>query len=148
MVGILESQKLNPCWQRMSLSEWRVAINFIMQSLINKELTIYGNSLQTRSFCFVDNLIKGLSTLMKSNFCQTINTSNNEEFKIIDLANLIENKINVDLKLNFTILTNNDHIRRGPTNEKARNELHWKTKISLNIWLEKKFNTLKIFIIK
>ena len=115
MVGILESQKLNPCWQRMSLSEWRVAINFIMQSLINKEPIIYGNGLQTRSLCFVDNLIKGLSTLTKSNFCP-INTSNNEEFKIIDLANLIL----IYLKMNQILLIN--HIRRGPSNEKARNE--------------------------
>tara|TARA_A100001035_G_C27779684_1_gene501078 strand:+ start:1145 stop:2095 length:951 start_codon:yes stop_codon:yes gene_type:complete len=128
---------------RMDPHDGRVVSNFITQSLMNKELTIYGDGSQTRSLCFVDDLIKGLSALMKSNCSQPINLGNIEELKIIDLANLIKNKINPDLKMSFKILPQNDPLRRRPSIEKAKNELHWEPKTSLNIGLDKTIQYFK-----
>lgn len=128
---------------RMNPYDGRVVSNFIIQSLMNKELTIYGNGSQTRSLCFVDDLIKGLSALMKSNYSKPINLGNTEEFEIIDLANLIKNKINTDLKMSFKPLPHNDPLRRRPSIEKAKNELHWEPKISLNIGLDKTIQYFK-----
>ena len=128
--------KMNP-W------DGRVVSNLIVQSLLNKELTIYGDGLQTRSFCFIDDLIEGLLALMESNYSKPINLGNTDEYRIIDLANLIKNKINTNLKMTFKNLPHNDPLRRRPSIEKARIELLWEPKISLNIGLDKTIQYFK-----
>lgn len=127
---------------RMNPRDGRVVSNFIVQSLMNQDLTIYGDGSQTRSLCFVDDLIGGLSALMKSNYSKPLNLGNTDEYKIIDLAHLIKNKINSNLKMTFKKLPYNDPLRRRPCLERAKNELNWEPEISLNTGLDK---TIKYF---
>ena len=127
---------------RMNPRDGRVVSNFIFQSLMNKDLTIYGNGSQTRSLCFVDDLIEGLLALMNSTYSRPLNLGNTDEYKIIDLAHLIKNKINRSLKMTFRTLPSDDPLRRKPCIDKAINELNWEPKISLNIGLDK---TIKYF---
>ena len=77
---------------RMSPNDGRVVSNFIYQALQNKPLTIYGEGSQTRSFCYVEDLIEGMNNLMESNFDYPINIGNPEELTILELANKIRNK--------------------------------------------------------
>ena len=128
---------------RMNPLDGRVVSNFIVQSLMNKELTIYGDGLQTRSFCYIDDLINGLTALMESNYSKPINLGNTDEYRIIDLANIIKNKINSNLKMTFQNLPHNDPLKRRPSIEKARNEILWEPKISLNIGLDKTIEYFK-----
>ena len=82
----------------MMPNDGRVVSNFIVQALQNKPLTIYGKGTQTRSFCYVDDLINGMISLMKSNYKLPINIGNPNEFTINELANMIIEKINPSLK--------------------------------------------------
>ena len=127
---------------RMNPRDGRVISNLICQALFNENLTIYGNGSQTRSFCFVDDLIDGLLALMKSNYSKPLNLGNTEELKIIDLAQLIKNKIDGSLKIKFKKLPSNDPLRRRPCIVRAKNELNWEPKISLNDGIDK---TIKYF---
>tara|TARA_Y100000589_G_scaffold193189_1_gene182851 strand:- start:1328 stop:2254 length:927 start_codon:yes stop_codon:yes gene_type:complete len=116
---------------RMRPNDGRVISNFIDQAIKNKALTIYGNGSQTRSFCFVDDLIKGLLMLMESDYDKPINLGNDEELKILDLASLIKSKINPDLKFKFLPLPLNDPLRRKPSIKKALQEINWQPSIKL-----------------
>lgn len=127
---------------RMNSRDGRVVSNFIFQSLMNKDLTIYGDGSQTRSFCYVDDLINGLFALMKSSYSKPLNIGSTKELKIIDLANLIKNKIDGSLKITFKDLPYNDPLRRRPCIDLAKKELNWEPKISLNNGLDK---TIKYF---
>ena len=128
---------------RMSNNDGRVICNFIVQALENRPITIYGDGYQTRSFCFVDDLIKGLILLMKSKYDKPINIGNTSELKILDLANLIRSKINPELKLSFHSFTEDDPIRRRPSIDLAKKVLGWEPKISLNKGLDKTIDYLK-----
>ena len=79
---------------RMQLNDGRVVSNFIIQALKNKNITVYGSGDQTRSFCYVDDLIKGLISLMNSEYIGPVNIGNPDEFTINQLANLVKEKIN------------------------------------------------------
>ena len=126
----------------MRKDDGRVISNFINQAIQNKSLTIYGNGTQTRSFCYINDLISGLVNLMDSDYHKPINLGNDEEFRIVDLANLIRSKINTDLKFKFLPLPPNDPIKRRPSIAKALNEINWKPKIKLEKGLKK---TIKYF---
>lgn len=128
---------------RMSIKDGRVICNFIVQALENRPITIYGNGLQTRSFCFVDDLIKGLILLMKSKYKKPINLGNTSELKILDLANLIRSKINPKLQLTFQSLSENDPLQRKPSIDLAYKELGWEPKIALNKGLDITINYFK-----
>ena len=127
---------------RMKQDDGRVISNFINQAIQNKSLTIYGDGSQTRSFCYVDDLIIGLVNLMESNYDKPINIGNDKELKIIDLANLIKIKINPDLKFKYLPLPANDPIRRKPSIKRAQKELNWKPYIQLDQGIIK---TIKYF---
>ncbi len=128
---------------RMNNNDGRVICNFIVQALKNRPITIFGNGSQTRSFCFVDDLIKGLMALMESDYNKPINLGNPSELKILDLANLIRSKINPKIKLTFHSLPENDPLKRKPSIELANRELGWHPEISLNKGLEKTIIYLK-----
>ena len=128
---------------RMSNKDGRVICNFIVQALENRPITIYGNGLQTRSFCFVDDLIKGLILLMKSKYKKPINLGNTSELKILDLANLIMSKINPKLQLTFHSLSEDDPLQRKPSIDLANKELDWEPKIGLNKGLDQTINYFK-----
>ena len=127
---------------RMVPDDGRVVSNFIMQALSNSPITIYGDGSQTRSFCYVDDLIEGLISLMNSTECGPINIGNPHEFTIKELANIVIKKLSSKSKLTFLTLPQDDPLQRKPLIEKAKNKLNWNPKINLESGLEK---TIKYF---
>ena len=128
---------------RMHNNDGRVICNFIVQALDNRPITIFGNGKQTRSFCFVDDLIEGLMLLMESKYNKPINLGNPSEMKILELANLIKSMINPELQLTYHSLPEDDPLQRKPSIELANRELGWNPKIPLSIGLEKTINYFK-----
>jgi UDP-glucuronate decarboxylase len=118
----------------MHPNDGRVVSNFIMQALENKDITIYGQGTQTRSFCYVDDLINGLILLMDSDdeITGPINIGNPKEFTMLELAQAIIGKTNSRSKIVFDTLPIDDPQQRKPDVTKARNELAWFAKIDLN----------------
>tara|TARA_Y100000991_G_scaffold81418_1_gene61445 strand:+ start:1896 stop:2855 length:960 start_codon:yes stop_codon:yes gene_type:complete len=117
---------------RMRPDDGRVVSNFIFQALQGNPLTIYGNGSQTRSFCYVDDLIEGMIRLMNSDLNTPVNIGNPEEFTIIELANKIKKIINPDLNLIFKSLPEDDPVQRKPDITKAKTNLEWYPKINLD----------------
>ncbi len=128
---------------RMHNNDGRVICNFIVQALNNRPITIFGNGRQTRSFCFVDDLIKGLMLLMESKYNKPMNLGNPSELKILELANLIKSKINPELPLTYHSLPEDDPFQRKPSIKLANRELGWAPEIPLSIGLEKTINYFK-----
>jgi len=126
----------------MQRNDGRVISNFIVQALENKDITIYGDGKQTRSFCYVDDLIDGMMLAMNSNYKMPINIGNPMEFSIIELAKLVQNKIKSKTKITFQDLPEDDPIQRCPDISLAKKELGWQAKIDLDIGLDK---TIKYF---
>ena len=116
---------------RMKSNDGRVVSNFIFQALQGKPLTIYGDGSQTRSFCYVDDLIEGMIGLMNSNINSPVNIGNPEELKIIELANIIKNIINPNLGIIYKPLPEDDPLQRRPDISKAKKYLQWQPKINL-----------------
>ena len=127
---------------RMVPDDGRVVSNFIVQGLSNSPITIYGDGSQTRSFCYVDDLINGLISLMNSNESGPINIGNPKEFTIKELADIVLNKLKSKSKLTYLPLPEDDPLQRKPFIEKAKTKLNWDPKIDLSIGLEK---TIKYF---
>ena len=128
---------------RMLQNDGRVVSNFIIQALKGDNLTIYGDGSQTRSFCYVDDLIKGLINLMDSNHNGPINLGNDEEFTILELADLIRSKININLKFIYKELPGDDPLQRKPVLDIALKELNWKPSINLNTGIDKTISFFK-----
>ena len=117
---------------RMRADDGRVVSNFIFQALQGVPLTIYGNGSQTRSFCFVDDLIDGMIKLMSSDFHSPINIGNPEQFTILELAQKIKTIINPDLKVIYKPLPQDDPLQRQPDIKKAIKKLNWKPEVNLD----------------
>ena len=109
--------------QRMIPYDGRVVSNIIFQSLQNKSLTIYGEGSQTRSFCYVDELINGLIKLMNSKVNSPVNIGNPKDFTILELAKQVKNKINPELELIFKELPKDDPLQRKPNIQKAKKRI-------------------------
>ncbi len=122
---------------RMLPDDGRVVSTFIFQALNSLPLTVFGDGLQTRSFCYVDDLIDGMIRLMNSNEKGPINIGNPDEFKVIELANLIVNKINKNLKIIHKPLPEDDPLQRKPNIELASQRLGWSPNVLLNDGLDK-----------
>ena len=121
---------------RMLLDDGRVISNFIVQALRGEPLTIYGEGTQTRSFCYVDDLIEGLIRMMNSTQTGPINIGNPNEFKILQLAELIIDKINPSLSIIKKQLPEDDPMQRQPVIELAKTKLDWQPKIELQDGLD------------
>ena len=128
---------------RMQPDDGRVISNFIFQALKGEPLTIYGEGKQTRSFCFVDDLIDGMIKLMDSKVYSPINIGNPSEITILELAEKIREKINPDLKLIFKALPEDDPMQRKPDITKAKIELNWEPKINIEKGLNKTIRWFK-----
>ena len=122
---------------RMMPNDGRVISNFIVQALKKEPFTIYGDGSQTRSFCYVDDLVNGIIKLMNSNFARPINLGNPNEFTIMSLAKLIQEKFNLDLAYEFKPLPEDDPLQRRPSIELSKRELNWAPKIEINEGLQK-----------
>lgn len=116
----------------MLKDDGRVINNFIHQALDNKPITIYGNGDQTRTFCYIDDLINGLLLQMESNYKNPINLGGNQEVKILNVAKIIRDKINPKLNIMFSDLPEDDPLKRKPNLETAKNILNWKALVNLN----------------
>ena len=125
---------------RMSPDDGRVVSNFIVQALRGENLTIYGDGSQTRSFCYVDDLVDGMQRLMESKLIGPVNIGNDEEFTIYELAQVIIKKINPELEIIFKALPEDDPRQRKPSLEIAKKELKWFPNIRLNEGLDKTIN--------
>lgn len=117
----------------------RVISNFIYQALKNQDITIYGNGTQTRSFCYIDDLINIIIKVMESpdEFIGPINIGNPKEYAINELAELIKNKINNNLKITYKPLPQDDPTKRQPDITLAKSYFNWEPKISLSEGLDK-----------
>ena len=131
---------------RMLPDDGRVISNFIVQALKNKPITIYGNGSQTRSFCYVDDMVEGFLSLMNSNYKNPVNLGNPKEFSILELANLISNKINKKLEFEYKPFPQDDPLQRKPLIELAQKELKWEPKIDLDEGLDRTINYFKKII--
>ena len=127
----------------MRFDDGRVISNFIIQALKDQEITLYGDGSQTRSFCYVDDLINGMILLMDSSYKNPINIGNPNEFSILELANMIRSLINPNLKLRYEKLPQDDPKQRKPSIELAKNILNWEPKIELKEGLLKTINWFK-----
>ena len=121
---------------RMRPDDGRVISNFIVQALNKEPLTIYGDGSQTRSFCFVSELVDGLIKMMDSGEVGPINLGNPSEFTIKELAEIVIEKINPNLEMIFKPLPSDDPLQRKPVIRLAKNKLNWEPSISLNDGLD------------
>lgn len=124
---------------RMHPDDGRVVSNFIVQALNNQPITIYGDGSQTRSFCYVDDLINGMVALMNSDdaFTGPVNVGNPVEFSILELAKEVLNLTNSKSELVFHDLPGDDPQQRKPDISLANSELGWEPKTQLRQGLEK-----------
>ena len=132
---------------RMVPNDGKVVSNFFVQSLRNEPLTIYGNGTQSRSFCYVDDLVEGMIRAMNSNQSGPINLGNPEEFQIIELAKTILKKTNPKQELIYKNLPEDDPIQIQPVIELAKSKLNWIPKVNLEEGLVKTINSFKQEII-
>lgn len=116
---------------RMLPDDGRVISNFIVQSFSKKPLTIYGDGLQTRSLCYVDDLVEGLILLMDSNYNKPLNLGNPDEFTIKEVAEIISRKINKSFDFIEMPLPSDDPRQRKPNIELAKAKLNWEPKVPL-----------------
>jgi len=123
----------------MNPNDGRVVSNFICQALKGEDLTIYGDGSQTRSFCYIDDLIDAIVAVMASedDFVGPVNTGHPEEFTIKELADLVKEKINKDLKIVYKHLPADDPTQRRPDITLAKAKLNWEPKIKLNEGIDK-----------
>ena len=121
-LGIKVARIFNTYGPRMHPNDGRVVSNFIVQALLNRPITIYGDGEQTRSFCYVDDLIRGLELLMETDDDVTgpINLGNPDEYRVVDLAEKIIELSNSDSELVFKPLPSDDPKQRQPDISRAR----------------------------
>ncbi len=124
---------------RMHLNDGRVVSNFIIQALTGKDITVYGNGSQTRSFCYVDDMIEGLIKLMNSedDFTGPVNLGNPHEITILELAEKVLKITKSRSKIVHKPLPQDDPIRRCPDITLAKERLKWKPKTNLDNGLKK-----------
>jgi len=142
-VEVRVARIFNTYGPRMLPNDGRVVTNFIVQALRNEDLTIYGDGSQSRSFCYVDDLVDGLIMLMNSNYKKPVNLGNPEEFSILELADLIKNKINPELKFCFKELPEDDPLQRRPLIDLAKKQFNWSPKIKLDEGLDYTIKSLR-----
>ena len=129
---------------RMAENDGRVISNFVIQALKNEDITIYGDGSQTRSFCYVDDLVRGMIALMnKNDFCGPVNVGNDGEFTIKELAEKIIKLTDSNSKIIYKPLPSDDPIKRRPDLTLARKELNYEPRIQLEEGLEKTIDYFK-----
>ena len=134
----------------MRPDDGRVISNFIVQALQGDDITIYGDGSQTRSFCFVDDLIEGFLLFMNSedDFIGPVNLGNPNEFTILELAEKVINLTKSNSKLIFRPLPEDDPKQRQPDISLAKDKLDWKIKTELDEGLEHTINYFEKRFIK
>jgi UDP-glucuronate decarboxylase len=123
---------------RMHPSDGRVVSNFIVQALRGEDITIFGDGLQTRSFCYVDDLVDAITRMMNSSvdIIGPINVGNPDEFTMLELAEKVLHKIGGRSKISFKQLPEDDPKQRQPDISKARSMLGWQPTVRLEDGLD------------
>jgi len=117
---------------RMLVDDGRVVSNFIVQALRGEAITIYGDGSQTRSFCYVDNLVDALIKMMECDgFTGPVNLGNPVEFTILELAEMVQKLINSDLDFVYQPLPEDDPVQRQPDITLAKSKLDWYPHIAI-----------------
>ncbi len=130
---------------RMNINDGRVVSNFIVQSLGNKDITIYGNGNHTRSFCYVDDLIEGIISFFnyENHLVGPLNLGNPDEHSILSLAKNIIKLTNSKSKIIYLDLPDDDPKKRKPNITLAKEKLNWQPKTKLNTGLLKTIEYFK-----
>jgi nucleoside-diphosphate-sugar epimerase len=131
---------------RMDANDGRVVSNFIVQALQGKPLTIYGDGGQTRSFCYVDDLVKGIVTLVDSDESEPMNLGNPGEFTIKELAEIVLKKLNNGSEISYFPLPGDDPLQRKPVIEMAKKKLNWTPSVPLEQGLDKTIDYFKTVV--
>jgi UDP-glucuronate decarboxylase len=124
---------------RMALNDGRVVSNFVVQALKGENITVYGDGSQTRSFCYVDDMIDGLIRMMESDddFLGPVNLGNPDEFRILDLAKTVISMTGNRSKIVHGPLPQDDPMQRNPDISLARKTLGWQPHVNLEKGLER-----------
>ena len=142
-VEVRVARIFNTYGPRMLPDDGRVVSNFIVQALRGEPLTLYGDGSQTRSFCYVSDLIEGLIRLMNGDHTGPINLGNPNEFTIRELAELVRSQINPELQLVARPLPQDDPQQRQPAIDLARQQLDWQPTVSLEQGLASTINSFR-----
>jgi UDP-glucuronate decarboxylase len=135
-VDIRVARIFNTYGPRMSVSDGRVVSNFIVQALKGEDITVYGDGSQTRSFCYVSDLIEGFVKLMDAEgFTGPVNLGSPAEITVLELANRIKRMTGSSSRIEFRPLPEDDPIRRRPDITLAKGALGWKPKADLETGL-------------
>lgn len=126
----------------MDINDGRVVSNFIVQSLKNQDITVYGDGSQTRSFCYIDDLIDGIIKMMAGDYVGPVNLGNNSERTVLDFAKLIIKLTNSSSKIVYKDLPSDDPVRRQPDLTIAKEKLNWQPKIDIEDGIKQ---TIKYF---
>jgi len=135
-VDIRVARIFNTFGPRMQEQDGRVVSNFIVQALQGQPLTVYGDGSQTRSFCYVSDLVEGLMRLMNGDYVGPVNLGNPGEYTILELAQKIQARINPAAELIFKPLPEDDPKQRQPDITRAQTYLNWEPTIPLDQGLE------------
>ena len=136
-VNTVIARFFNTYGPRMDSADGRVVSNFIVQALEGQPITIYGDGSQTRSFCYVDDLIKGIIKLIDSDQEGPINLGNPGEFTVQELAKKIIKLTNSTSKITYRALPQDDPLQRQPVIDKAKKALNWQPVVPLEEGLKK-----------
>lgn len=126
-----------------SVEDTRVVPQFICQALLGKALTVHGNGTQTRSLCYVSDLVDGIIKCMNSSYSEPINLGNPLELKIIDIANKILQMTKSSSKISFVVRPPDDPAIRCPDISLAKEKLSWDPKVTLEDGLNRTINYFK-----
>ncbi len=122
---------------RMQLNDGRVVPAFLSQAISGAPLSVFGDGTQTRSFCYVDDLVDGLFRLMRSEEREPVNLGNPEEITLLEFAERIQRLLGTDLPLEHHPLPENDPTRRQPDISKAWHTLGWRPTVGLELGLSR-----------
>jgi len=130
---------------RMHPNDGRVVSNFILQALKNQDITVYGDGKQTRSFCYVDDMIEGFIRMMQTpdDFTGPVNIGNPQEFSILELAEKIIAQTQSKSKIVFKPLPQDDPLQRKPNIELAKDKLKWQPRTELDEGLKRTIEFFK-----
>jgi dTDP-glucose 4,6-dehydratase len=127
----------NTYGERMKPDDGRVVSNFVVQALLGKPLTVFGDGSQTRSFCYVADEIRGILALLDSDEAGPVNIGNDREFTMLELAEVVQEVAGVHTEVVFEPLPSDDPVQRRPDLDLARSLLGWEPQVDLQEGLER-----------
>ena len=136
-VDIRVARIFNTYGPKMGTDDGRVVSNFIVQALRGDDITVYGDGSQTRSFCYISDMVEGLCGLMEAEMTGPVNLGNPAEITVLDLAKKIRKMTGSSSVIRFRPLPRDDPARRRPDIALAKRKLGWKPKVDLDAGLRK-----------